>query len=184
MGKIKMDIRFDREKFKDLVHYVCAACSDTELLGAIKLNKILWLSELLSYLNDGQSLTGENYLKRQFGPVPGHILSVLEELESEQKILVRNVTQYGRPKREFISLEEISIDWLSVGQLKMIDDVIEDICQNHTASTVSKFSHTQVYDAAKTGENIPHFAMLMADMGEINDNDIKRAEEFLQAQAA
>lgn len=179
-----MDISFDREKFKELVHYVCSAGVDPSLLGATKLNKILWLSDLLSYLNNGRSLTGELYLKRQYGPVPGHILSVLEELEADGKVSVRKLTQYGFPKTEYISFEAPDLDWLSDAQKKLVDDVIADICHNYTAGSIRDFSHTQVYDAAKTGENIPHFAMLMVGMGEINEDDIQWAHGFLEKQAA
>lgn len=179
-----MDIEFDRNTFKNLVHFVCSQCSDTALLGATKLNKILWLSDLMVYLNTGKSLTGETYLKRQFGPVPSSILSVLEELQDEGKILVRESTHYGRPKREYIVLEDADSDWLLGENRRWVEEIIDDVCTNHTASSISDFSHTQIYDAARAGEEIPHYAMFMANSGVIEEADLEWAKESLQSALA
>ena len=61
-------------KFKKLVHYVCSQCSgDVSKLGAVKLNKALWLSDLVAYYQLGQPITSARYVKRQFGPVPSQL---------------------------------------------------------------------------------------------------------------
>ena len=73
---------FNREKFKLLVHYICWRCSDDpSRLGAVKLNKTLWVADFTAYYEFGQAITGAGYVKRQHGPVPRVILPVLRELE-------------------------------------------------------------------------------------------------------
>lgn len=42
---------YNAEKFKALVHYICWKVEDPRQLGATKLNKILWFSDVLTYLN-------------------------------------------------------------------------------------------------------------------------------------
>ena len=55
----------DWAKFKSAVHYICdKASSDPSVLGAIKLNKVLWYSDLINYLITGKPITGETYIEK------------------------------------------------------------------------------------------------------------------------
>ena len=84
----------NRSKFKALVHYVIGK-TDSSRLGAIRLNKILWYVDTLTYRAEGASVTGGAYVKRQFGPVPKQILSMLGELEHENAIVIRERVDSG-----------------------------------------------------------------------------------------
>jgi hypothetical protein len=70
LGNIRVKkMKFNNKKFSNLVHYICYKCDDPSQLGATKLNKILWYCDMFSYRWNSESMTGENYIKRQFGPV-------------------------------------------------------------------------------------------------------------------
>ena len=171
------------EKFKALVHYVCDRCDDPSALGAIKLNKILWFSDVLSYLNFGKMITQETYKKRQFGPVPSHILQTLEELSKEGKIHVRDVLQYGLKKREYHCLVKADSSVFEEYELDLIDNVINDVCYKHTAMTISDLSHDKPWEAARIGEEIPPFAIFMRHYGEIDEHDMEWAAGVLEKAA-
>ena len=79
----------DSEKYKAAVHYIIASCDDPIKLGSIKLNKILFYSDSDMFFNTGKSITNDEYIKRQFGPVPKNILEILKELEDEKKIAIQ-----------------------------------------------------------------------------------------------
>ena len=68
----------DSEKYKAAVHYIIASCDDPIKLGSIKLNKILFYSDSDMFFNTGKSITNDEYIKRQFGPVPKNILEILK----------------------------------------------------------------------------------------------------------
>lgn len=164
------------EKFKAMVHYVCDKCEPSKL-GAIKLNKILWLSDVLSYMNRGQAISPETYLKRQRGPVPEHILRTLEALEGEGKLRVREVDFHGFKKKEFIALEEADTSVFTDEELELIDDMAEYVCNDHTADSISNLSHNAAWEAAAIGEEIPHYAAFMWHFGEVNEFDMNWAQE-------
>src|SRR5579871_4301294 len=93
-GHIRMT---DRQRFKSLVHYVCWRCSDEpSKLGAVKLNKTLWLSDLRAYYQLGEPITNSRYVKRQFGPVPAAIVPTLTELEMAGVLTIRDAKHYGK----------------------------------------------------------------------------------------
>src|SRR6266540_3373874 len=86
-----------------LAHYIIWKC-DPAVLGAVKLNKILWFADLEYYRRTSRTITGATeYTKLQHGPVPKGILRALEALEAEDKIAKSTETYYGRPKTMFLA---------------------------------------------------------------------------------
>ena len=168
------------DKFKALVHYVCDKCVGCpEKLGATKLNKILWFSDVLAYVSLGEAITSEEYIKRQYGPVPRTILQVLRELGDEKQILIREVGSYYYNQRLFLSLTEADETVFNTDQLEIIDEMIDWIVHEHTASTISRASHNEPWHAARIGEVIPHSAFFASSLGEINEHDIEWAQEVI-----
>jgi hypothetical protein len=166
----------NREKFKTLVHYVCSKCEDPSLLGSTKLNKILWYSEALSFLNFGKSITDARFVKRQFGPAPAAILPILSELESEKTLLIRDASFYGFPKKEFISLKAPVLgDSFTREEISIVDLVIGEVCNEHTAKSISKISHDAIWEMAEIGEDLPFYTVL-AEQGEITEEDVAWAD--------
>jgi len=177
----------NRAKFKALVHYIIAK-SDPATLGAIRLNKILFYIDAFAFQATGQSLTGETYVKRQHGPVPKDILRILGELEDSKAIVIRNRGRVPTARRDYISMVTPNTATLGVEDLEIADFVREDICENHTASSISLLSHTHVWEAANIGETIPLEATLVSAFGEVTreakkwaDSVTKRYEAIHQA---
>lgn len=172
------------EKFKALVHHVVSSCDDPTRLGAIRLNKILWFTDSLSYRLHGSPISGETYVKRQYGPVPKTILATIAQLEAEGKIMVAEKDNaIGHKTRLFVSLEQPNDDVFSPQELGIIDVMVKEICTNHTASSISLLTHDQVWDAANMGEEIPLFATLASVPGEITEEAMLWADTVVDAAA-
>lgn len=169
---------FDQAKFNELVHYICHK-SDKDMLGAVKLNKILWFSDTLNFLSWGSSITGETYKKRQLGPVPHHIMHSLEQLEQEGFLSITEKPAYGYTKREYVSLKSPNIDIFKSHEISLIDEVIETITKNHTATSISELTHDDIWEMAEIGETIPYETIMVARLGEIDENDIAWANEVI-----
>lgn len=52
------------DKLRELVLYVCTASEGDESFGSVKLNKLLFYSDFLSYLQHGIPITGQEYQSR------------------------------------------------------------------------------------------------------------------------
>jgi hypothetical protein len=166
---------YDGEKFKALVHYVCAKCDDPRQLGATKLNKILWYAECEAYLKLQRPISDAKFVKREFGPAPVAILPVLKELEKDGALVVREVEYFGNRKREFISLREPNLRQFSAEEISIIDRVTGIITEQHTAKSVSRHSHDDIYDMAEIGEELPLYTVL-AVKGEVTEKEIAWAD--------
>ena len=172
-----------REKFKRLVHYVCFRRSNApETLGAVKLNKILWLADLSAFYDFGHPITDARYIKRKFGPVPAPIMPVLHELEAEGVLTVSESVHYGKQKKEYLVHVPTSGDFLPPEELNIVDETINHVCDDHTAKSVSDASHDHIWMAAEDGEEIPHFTVF-AKQGRITDSERAWAQIQLESAA-
>lgn len=171
-----------KRKFKALVHYVCDQCADPTMLGATKLNKVLWYSDTLAYRLRGKSISGETvYIKRQYGPVPKQILQTLEELERGGALKIRETPYFNKKKREFIALESSDPSVFTDEERDIIDIVISAICKDHTASSISEMSHDAIWEAAQLGEEIPIYAVLAANAAPITKQHEAWANKIIAA---
>jgi hypothetical protein len=167
-------------KFKAMVHLIVESCHDPERLGATRLNKICWFSDTTAYRMSGVPITPETYVKRPKGPVPKTILRVIRELESDGTLLVREGSHPVYRTRLFYSLKDPDKSLFSDQELGIIEWMTGTICKDHTAASISEISHDQIWAAAADGEEIPLYATLVAEPGEITPEISQWADSMLQ----
>jgi hypothetical protein len=158
-------MKLNREKLKSVVHYICHA-ADKDKLGSTKLNKILWYADSIYYLHTGKSLTGETYIKEKYGPIPKHILPVLDELESCDFIKRGKSDYHGRNKTDYHCMEEPDISSIPKKERMFLDQLIDTICKKHTAVSISNLSHDRIWEIAEQGEEIPLYAIFVSKIKE------------------
>ena len=171
--------QFDREKFKDVVHYVvhhvCVEY-DPEVLGNTKLHKILYYSDMLRYLDTGSPLTGVDYQRQRFGPTARHLASALRELEVEGRVSVTTRNYYGYSKSEYHALTKPDLSRLSATDIPLIEDIVGFVCAR-TATEISDFSHDDVWSSVPMGGRIPYYAAFAMFPAEITDEDVEEAAD-------
>ena len=168
-------------RLKELAHYVCWRAGDTSTLGATKLNKALWFADSFAYRLLGRPITDAAYVKRQYGPVPRQILPALKQLQDEGSLLIRMSPYFNREKRDFIVMRPADPSWFSDTERQIIDTVLGWVCDQHTAASISEFSHDGVWEAAEEGEEIPLYAVLAAAPGAITQADTEWADKIISA---
>jgi hypothetical protein len=178
-----MAITRNREKLKALVHYVASRCEDPATLGSIKLNKVLWVSDLWAYVGSGVPITGAHYLTQHFGPVAPSMPAILDELQAEKKLVVRRTEAHGNPKVDYIALsrpENIS-ELFTADEISLVDEAIEFVCHQHTAMQISDRSHDVIWELADIGDEIPYQAMLASRLEGVTKDDVNWARKAHEA---
>lgn len=175
-------IQFDRDKFKEAVWAVVAYCPPEEL-GNVKLHKILYFADMLTFLNEGRPMTGVEYLKQKFGPTARHLTAAVNELVSEGRLSVAEVDYFGFFKKEYRALGEPAEKRLSESEQKLIRDVA-DYFRGTSAKEISELSHKDPWKIASMGEVIPYSSALRLVPVEIKDSDREWALENAQKYAA
>jgi Protein of unknown function (DUF4065) len=181
MARIRMGRRRGRvpRKLEALAHYICYKCQDPTVLGSTKLNKILWYSDVIALQVRGEAITGETYVKQQFGPVPRHILEALKRLEKREDIVVRPSEFHGYTKKDLIALTAPDISIFKPEEISIVDDVLREVCFNHTAASISLATHDDIWKLAEIGEEIPLETAFASELAEITDDDVKWAKRKL-----
>lgn len=146
------------DRMADVAHYVIAHCSP-EKLGATKLNKVLWYADVIFYRLHGRTITGaEVYEKRQFGPVPRGINETLRALQARGAIKERQTPTPVGLRREFVWLDPPATEKFSAEEVDMLRNVMEIICDGHSATSISDLSHDILWEETEIGAPMPIIA--------------------------
>ena len=106
-------------------------------------------------------------------------MKTLAELEKKGVLSVRR--RHESVGVEYTSLAELKPNPFTDDERELIRSVVEDICDNHTANSISERSHTGIWEVAMIGEEIPLCAVLVDDDGEIKNKHKKWADKAIAA---
>lgn len=168
-------MQLDRSKLKSLVLYTCGKCKP-ERLGAVKLHKVLYFSDMLHFAETGTPITGATYRKRPHGPTCDQLLATLSELEKSGELEVRNVNYFGYLKKEFAPKGTHELR-LGASEKALVDEVIEFVCDQNTAKTISEFSHNRAWEMAEFGEILPYASAFYMFPSEVSPEAFAWAEK-------
>jgi hypothetical protein len=142
---------FNKEKFKQVLHYIIASCGHIENVGKTVLFKLPYFSDFNYYELYEEKMTGESYIHIPYGPAPRHFDEIIDELASECKVSHYKANYYGKDQNKYESLLEPNINLLSEQELEVIDGVLEK-CAKMNATEISDLSHKDMpYKATKDG---------------------------------
>lgn len=168
----------DMMKLEEAILYVCSTCRPEDRLGAVKLNKVLYYSDMLRYAHTGKSITGATYVKQKRGPVPKEVVEAINQLKTAGRLTTREEAIFDKTRREFDALDEPSFRVFDHDELRLINSMISFVC-GYDAQEISDISHTVVWEVADIGEVLPYKSFLVSYLGEINDDDIKAAQTII-----
>jgi hypothetical protein len=148
-------MQYDRGKLKSVVLYTCAKCEPSRL-GAVKLHKVLYFADMIRFAQAGTPITGATYRKRPLGPTCDQLLSTLRVLEQANALTVNEVDYFGYRKKEFVALAQPDLTRLAQDEIALLDEVIDFVCAQNTAKTISDYSHNRAWEQADFGEELKY----------------------------
>lgn len=164
LRKMAQSMQFDRDKMRAVILHACHACHADDL-GAVKLNKVLYYLDMLTYAHHRTAVTGATYRKRPNGPTSDQLLFSLRDMERAGDLKINTVNYHGYYKKEYVALVDAPSEVLSASEVEMLDDVIDFVCRQNTARSISEYSHTFPWEMADMGGEIPYrSAMLLFPM--------------------
>lgn len=175
-----MTTRF--EKLVEAIHYICDKASDNpEKLDQIKLNKVLWYSDAQAYLARGESITGDAYIKKPFGPVARRNRVAVERLEHDGALRRgRSASGSGFWNTHFDIIEGFQGSALSADETEILDVVYRSIVEGGVSSMdVSEGTHGEIWQLAANGEELPLFTVFAERLGEVSPEQMELAREGL-----
>jgi hypothetical protein len=147
--------QLDRSKFKEIILLISKVCDPTKL-GAVKLHKIFYFSDMLSFAVWGHPITGSVYRKRDYGPTSDYLLPALRELQQEGAIRVSAIDYFGYRKTTYLPQREPDLTRLTKDEQDLINDMADFVANQNTAKTISELSHNRAWELAEFGDEIPY----------------------------
>lgn len=141
-------------KFKNVLLYILERCAGKPNVGETVLYKLLYFSDFNYYELYEEHLTGANYRKLPFGPVPQNLDSIINNMIDNKQIHRIKTEYHGYPQTRYLPLEKADLTVLKASEKEVIDRVIEQM-SDWSASAVSNYSHKDIpWMASKDGEEI------------------------------
>lgn len=144
----------DKDKLDAAMHYVIARVERPSDLGAVKLHKVLWLTDLeLMYAHD-VALAGGAFVRAPQGPWGSNVDKSLKRLEKNHLIAEIQSSYYGHRQRQFTSLRLPKLAPLSAIEVDVLNRMIDSVCFNHHARSVSEAAHDAVWERTADGDSM------------------------------
>jgi uncharacterized phage-associated protein len=142
------------EKFKNVLLYILERCAGKPNVGETVLYKLLYFSDFNYYEQYEEQMTGAQYKKLPFGPVPQKLQSIITNMIEGGQIQRFKVDYYGNTQTRYMPLAKADLTQLKASEKDVIDKVIEQM-SDWSATMISDYSHKDMpWIATKDGEEI------------------------------
>lgn len=150
-------VEFKREKFIELLLYFSQrGITERLVIGSTRLNKLLFFTDMRTYAELGEPITGARYQRLEFGPAARAMLPVRGELvdSGEAEFEDRgpeDLADVVVPRRA------PNLDLFSEDELRIANEVFEELRQ-FNAREVSDYAHLKSagWNVMEDNEDIPY----------------------------
>ena len=173
-------------KLEELIVYISGKCSEHDLFGAIKLNKILFFSDFLYYQFAGKSITNADYQKLEFGPAPRRMKPILAKLETDESLVIwpKPVLVNGarRIQKRPTARRKADLSVFCAEEIEFVDLVITQL-EHETAKEVSDLTHRHLgWRLAGVGDSIPYAAAFLGTGSDrLSESDLAAGKKLAKA---
>jgi DNA-binding XRE family transcriptional regulator len=157
----------DIAKYKHMIlTYLRMNISKDGKIPKTKLAKLLYLADFAWFYDHMESMSGMQYRKIAYGPVPDAFFRALDELEEAGKIVIDHKNDNGRDMflvGESDSNKNEKIQTLSVEEKKLMKEIGAK-WKNKNTQDIVNFTHNQLpYALCRTDEIIPYELITQED---------------------
>jgi len=143
-------------KFKNILLYILERCAGKPNVGETVLYKLLYFSDFNFYEVYEAHLTGAQYRKLPYGPVPQSLDRVVAQMMKNGQLQRIKTAYHGYPQTRYIPMTKADLTQMSAAEKDIIDRVI-DRFSDWSASAISEYSHKDLpWRATDEGEIIDY----------------------------
>lgn len=136
------------------------------MIPKTKLAKLLYLADFAWFYNHGESMSGMQYRKIEYGPVPDAFFRALDELEESGKIVIERKEDNGKEMfliHESESNRNEKITCLTKKEIELMEEIGKKWKDRKTKEIVN-FTHNQLpYTLCRPDEIIPYELITQED---------------------
>lgn len=143
-------------KFKNVLLYILERCAGKPNVGETVLYKLLYFSDFNYYELYEEHLTGAEYRKLPYGPVPQNLNTIINQMIGNGKLQRVKTEYHGYPQTRFLPLEKADLTEMKASEKEVIDRVIEQM-SDWSATAISEYSHKDLpWEVTDEGKEISY----------------------------
>lgn len=141
----KLHISFEPKKLRNLLLYVLSRCGGKPNVGETVLYKLLYFIDFDSFELRSEAVTGMNYLKLQYGPVPlqSQFMPIVNEMEKKGELKIIKQIYREMAQKKYVALVDPDLDDLPAAELKIASSVIDRL-SDMTATQIKAYAHEDI----------------------------------------
>jgi uncharacterized phage-associated protein len=129
------------EKYLEVLQFLLASGANNCHLGKVKLMKLLYFADFDHYYRYGSSITGDAYVKLEYGPVPRCGQAMIDELHRRGQLDVDREPVYEYFRNVYrLKREPAPMDHLDPNEVSTLADIVNK-WSNHTREDIVAASH-------------------------------------------
>jgi transcriptional regulator with XRE-family HTH domain len=142
------------KKFKNVLLYILERCAGKPNVGETVLYKLLYFADFNYYELYEEHLTGAQYRKLPFGPVPQKLDTIINQMIEKGQLQKVKSAYHGFPQTRYLPLEKADLTELKASEKEVIDRVIEQM-SDWSATAISNYSHKDLpWEVTEEGKDI------------------------------
>lgn len=91
--------------------------------------------------------------------------------------MIDTVDYHGFKKTQYRSLDGPEIERFNDDEIELLDEVIEFVCFQNSAKTISEFSHQRPWESVEFGDIIPYESAFMLLPSQVTPEAYERVEQ-------
>lgn len=129
-------------------------CAGKPNIGETVLNKLLYFCDFNYYEIYEEHLTGAQYKKLPYGPVPQQLEGIIYQMIADKQLQGIKTEYHGFTQTRYLPLVKPDLTQLSAAEKTVIDDVLQQM-SDWNANKISEYSHNDLpWRATDDGEDI------------------------------
>ena len=133
----RADRKPDDRKLEELILFICKRSAADLKFGATKLNKILFYSDFLAFLELGEAITWHRYQRLENSPAPIAVVPVLNRMEETREIGRSELLYHGKIQKRTIALRDPDLSVFTAKEIAIVTEVIETLWDKMPAKSAS-----------------------------------------------
>ena len=128
------------QKFKNILLYILERCAGKPNVGETVLYRLLYFSDFNYYELYEEHLSGAQYRKLPYGPVPQKLDLIIQKMLDDKQLKRVKTTYFDKLQTRYIPLIKADLTLLLASEKEVIDRVIEQM-SDWSAAMISHYSH-------------------------------------------
>lgn len=158
----KVDLPGGQRRLKEAILHIAQKGEPMEYFGRVKLNKIIWRADFLSFFQRRQPVTGRTYQKLKQGPALIEITPVMHDLLRDGFLIEETRLHGRRQEHRPVAKADPVLKLFSPEDLEFLDESLRHYW-TMTGTETSDESHGIAWKTHQIGDAIPYEASYFED---------------------